>query len=93
LAFNAPVDVQLTDHDIVQPDLVVVLGDRTRMITHAKIDGAPDLVVEILSPSTSSNDTALKKHLYERMGVGEYWIADPITAFSGSLQVRHADIW
>lgn len=47
------------------------------MITHAKIDGAPDLVVEILSPSTSSNDTALKKHLYERMSVGEYWIADP----------------
>lgn len=77
LVFNAPVDVQLTDHDIVQPDLVVVLKDRTRMITHTKIVGAPDLVVEILSPSTAAIDTSLKKQLYERMGVGEYWVADP----------------
>jgi Uma2 family endonuclease len=83
LVFNAPVDVQLTEHDIVQPDLVVVLkngadgNDRTRMITHTKINGAPDLVVEILSPSTAADDTVLKKQLYERTGVAEYWIADP----------------
>jgi Uma2 family endonuclease len=77
LVFNAPVDVQLTDHDIVQPDLVVVLKDRTRMITDTKTVGAPDLVVEILSPSTAAIDTSLKKQLYERTGVGEYWVADP----------------
>lgn len=77
LVFNAPVDVQLTEYDIVQPDLVVVLKDRTRMITHTKINGVPDLIVEILSPSTAANDTALKKQLYERTGVTEYWIADP----------------
>jgi Uma2 family endonuclease len=77
LVFDAPVDVQLTDHDIVQPDLVVVLKDRTRMITHAKIVGAPDLIVEILSPSTTVIDTSLKKQVYERTGVGEYWVADP----------------
>ena len=77
LVFNAPIDVQLSDHDIVQPDLVAVLADRTQMITPTKINGVPDLVVEILSPSTASNDTSLKKHLYERTGVGEYWIADP----------------
>ncbi|RLS82734.1 MAG: Uma2 family endonuclease, partial [Planctomycetota bacterium] len=53
LVFNPPVDVQLTEHDIVQPDLVVVLKDRTRMITPTKINGVPDLVVEILSPSTA----------------------------------------
>jgi Uma2 family endonuclease len=77
LVFDAPVDVQLTDHDIVQPDLVVVLKDRARMITHTKIVGAPDLVVEILSPATAAIDTILKKQLYERTGVGAYWIADP----------------
>jgi len=80
LVFNAPIDVQLTEHDIVQPDLVVVLKvpiDRTRMITQTKINGVPDLVVEILSPSTAAIDTALKKQLYERTGVAEYWIADP----------------
>ena len=77
LVFNPPVDVQLTEHDIVQPDLVVVLKDRTRMITPTKINGVPDLVVEILSPSTAAADTTLKKQLYERTGVAEYWIADP----------------
>jgi len=77
VVYNAPVDVQLTDHDIVQPDLVVVLAARTQMITPTKIKGVPDLVVEILSPSTASNDLALKRQLYERTGVAEYWIADP----------------
>ena len=77
LVFNAPVDVQLTDHDIVQPDLVVVLKDRAKLITDANIDGPPDLVVEILSPLTLVADTARNKQLYERTGVGEYWVADP----------------
>jgi Uma2 family endonuclease len=77
VVYNAPVDVQLTDHDIVQPDLVVVLAPRTQMITPTKIKGTPDLIVEILSPSTASNDLSLKKQLYERTGVAEYWIADP----------------
>jgi len=77
LVFNAPCDVQLTDHDIVQPDLIVVLKERARMITPTKINGVPDLVVEILSASMASHDTELKKQLYERTGVGEYWIADP----------------
>lgn len=77
LVFDAPVDVQLTEHDIVQPDLVVVLAGRTQMIAPTKINGVPDLVVEILSASTAANDTTLKKQLYERTGVAEYWIADP----------------
>lgn len=77
IVFNAPVDVQLTEHDIVQPDLVVILADRTRMITPTKVNGVPDLIIEILSPSNAAHDTALKKQLYERTGVAEYWIADP----------------
>ena len=94
VVYNAPVDVQLTDHDIVQPDLVVVLAARTRMITPTKIKGVPDLVVEILSPSTASNDLALKRQLYERTGVTEYWIADPDNHTLTQLELvdgRYAD--
>ena len=73
---DAPIDVQFSDYDVVQPDLVVVLKDN-RIITTTKLKGAPDLVVEILSPSTSKRDESLKKELYERNGVPEYWIVDP----------------
>jgi Uma2 family endonuclease len=77
VVFNAPVDVQLTEYDIVQPDLLVILAARARMITPTKVNGVPDLIIEILSPSNAAHDTALKKHLYERTGVAEYWIVDP----------------
>jgi Uma2 family endonuclease len=69
LVFNAPVDVQLSNHDIVQPDLVVLLKGTRARVTPAKINGAPDLLVEILSPSTAANDQHLKRKVYERAGV------------------------
>ncbi len=75
--YDAPIDVQLSEFDIVQPDLVIVLNENIRRITPTKIKVAPHLVVEILSPSTSGNDRTLKKDLYERSGVSEYWIVDP----------------
>ena len=73
---DAPVDVQLTETDIVQPDLVVVLAEN-RIITPSKVKGSPDHLIEILSPGTESNDRTLKRNLYERTGVREYWIVDP----------------
>ena len=73
---NAPIDLQLSDTDVVQPDIVVVLKDR-RIITTTKIKGIPDLVIEILSPSTREYDQQLKKRLYEQSQVPEYWIVDP----------------
>jgi Uma2 family endonuclease len=75
--FDAPVDVQLSDFDIVQPDLVIVLNKNVKKITPTKIKVAPDLVVEILSPSPAGYDNSLKLQLYERSGVPEYWIVDP----------------
>ncbi len=75
--FDAPIDVQLSDYHIVQPDLVVLLNDGAARITKLKIDGPPDLLVEILAPSTSTNDLTLKRRLYEQAGVREYWIVDP----------------
>ena len=72
----APVDVELTENDIVQPDFVVVLSERASIIEPSRIVGAPDLVVEIVSPSSRDHDTVHKLALYERTGVGEYWIVD-----------------
>ena len=73
----APVDVELTETDIVQPDLIVVLAEHDSIVTQTRIIGSPDLLVEILSPSNPQADTMLKLELYRRVGVGAYWIVDP----------------
>lgn len=72
VVFNAPVDLQLSKQDIVQPDLVIVLHERRHILTPAKIKGVPNLVVEILSPSNERYDLEVKRELYERCGVPEY---------------------
>lgn len=73
--FYAPMDVVLDDFSVVQPDLLVVC-DPEKM-TVANIQGAPDLVVEILSPATRLRDKREKKVLYERFGVREYLVVYP----------------
>ena len=73
--FYAPMDVVLDDFNVVQPDLLVICDPNK--ITEANIQGSPDLVVEILSPSTKLKDKREKKALYERFGVREYLIVYP----------------
>lgn len=73
---NAPIDVQFSDCDVVQPDLVVVLKQNA-IITATRVRGVPDLVVEILSPSNRSYDMNIKRQLYEQAGVPEFWLVDP----------------
>ncbi|MCA8971022.1 MAG: Uma2 family endonuclease [Planctomycetes bacterium] len=73
---TAPIDVQFSKHDIVQPDLVVMLADNVQIIAESRIIGAPDLVIEILSPSTAKHDRERKFTLYEKSGVHEYWLVD-----------------
>jgi Uma2 family endonuclease len=77
--FPAPFDVRfitgIADNTVVQPDLVVIL-DKSKLDDKACCVGAPDLVVEILSPSTARRDTVVKSALYQRMGVREFWIVD-----------------
>ena len=75
--FLSPVDVVFTTHDVVEPDLVFVAGDQTDILTEANIQGAPAIVVEILSKSTRSRDERIKKELFDRGGVREYWMVDP----------------
>ena len=74
--FIAPVDVVLSDTDVVQPDLVFVSSERSHIITQRNIRGAPDLVIEILSPGTAERDRTLKCALYALHGVKEYWMVD-----------------
>lgn len=78
LVFFAPFDVVLTDHDIVQPDIIFVSNERKAIVTEKNIKGAPDILIEILSPGTRERDLLFKKVLYARHGIKEYWIADPI---------------
>jgi Uma2 family endonuclease len=73
----APSDVVLSNYDVFQPDILFVSNERRNRITEANIQGAPDLVVEILSPSTEQYDRGYKQTLYGRHGVREYWIVDP----------------
>ena len=77
LAVDSPVDVVLADHSVVQPDVVYVTRARSSIIRE-RIEGAPDLVVEILSPGTARRDLGEKLRLYAEAGVAEYWIVDPV---------------
>ncbi len=76
-AILSPIDVRLADHSIVQPDLVYVTAAR-REVLRDLVFGAPDLAVEILSPSTARRDLGPKMRLYAESGIAEYWLVDPI---------------
>jgi Uma2 family endonuclease len=73
----APIDLRLEDSDVYQPDLVFVAAADGDRLGERAIEGAPDLVVEVLSPSTAGYDLRQKRDAYERHGVKEYWIVDP----------------
>src|SRR5207247_3309030 len=77
-AFVAPVDVVTSTFDVVEPDLLYFSNERAaEVLTPKHATGAPELVVEIASKSTRKRDATIKKQLYERSGVVEYWVADP----------------
>ena len=75
--FFAPFDVLLSEFNIFVPDLVYISKERSHQLTAKNLQGAPNLVVEILSPSTKSRDKRLKRDVYKRTGVEEYWTVDP----------------
>ncbi len=74
---DAPVGVRLSDEDVLEPDLLVVLREHLDRIGRQVVEGPPDVVVEILSPGTARRDLGPKRRAYEAAGVVEYWIVDP----------------
>jgi Uma2 family endonuclease len=75
--FLARLDVVMSDHDVVEPDLLFVAGDQQSILTEANVQGPPALVVEVLSPSTRRRDEGIKRRLFDQKGVREYWLVDP----------------
>jgi Uma2 family endonuclease len=75
--YSAPFDTVFTQWDVVEPDLLFVAADQMNILTEPNVQGAPALVVEILSPGTKRRDLGVKRELYDRGGVREYWIVDP----------------
>jgi Uma2 family endonuclease len=77
--YGNPIDVVLSNFDVVEPDVVYVSHERCdRYLTERCLAGPPELVVEVLSPGTARIDTGRKLRLYDRYGVDEYWIVDPV---------------
>jgi len=77
--FMAPLDVLFSRFDVVEPDVLYVAAENAERLLERYVDGAPDLVVEVLSPSSRSIDNVRKPRLYDAYGVREYWLADPKT--------------
>ena len=83
--FPGPIDVLFGEGDYVQPDLVFVRADRKEVVSLRGIEGPPDLIIEILSPSTADRDRGVKLERYRHHRVPEYWIVDP--------DARAVEVW
>ena len=88
--FLAPLDVVFTKWDVVEPDLLFVADDQDAIVTDKNVQGAPALVVEIVSPGTRRRDEQIKRQLFDRAGVREYWIVDPDVSVVRVFR-RHTD--
>lgn len=94
VVLDAPMDVILSEFDVVEPDIIYISNQNRGIITERAIEGVPDLIVEIISVSSRKMDKVIKKKLYEHYGVSEYWIIDPeidlleVYKLSGSIYIK-----
>ncbi len=84
--FIAPCDVYLSEHDVVQPDVLFIANANLGVLAEDGVHGAPDLVIEVLSPATAQLDKKQKRRIYSRAGVKELWLVDPLL-----LQIQRYD--
>ena len=91
--FVAPFDVRLDAHTFIQPDLVFVSDARLGIVDEVNCKGAPDLVVEVLSPSTRQLDLTTKRERYAKAGVGDYWLVDGDEAELRVLRLNAAGVY
>ncbi len=89
--FEAPCDVVLADDNVLQPDIFFVRKERAIIIGDANLQGAPDLAIEILSTHTRAKDLEVKRKIYAKHGVQEYWIVDPDAATIEVLVLSETD--
>ncbi len=89
--FFAPYDVYLDEENVLQPDILFVSQERSNIIGENNIQGAPDLVVEILSEATAYRDAVQKKMLYARFGVKEYWMVAPKEKFIEMYSLKNKE--
>lgn len=75
--FDAPIDIVFDDDEVFQPDIVFIKSENQGIIHKTAIHGIPDLIVEIVSPSSTFYDTVEKKEIYRKYGVKEYWLIFP----------------
>ena len=76
--YLSPLDVVISRFDVVEPDLLYMSNERAaQILTDANVQGVPELVIEVGSPSTRKRDETIKRRLYEKSGVSEYWVVDP----------------
>ena len=74
--WHAPLDVVLSRENVLEPDVAVILSERASIVAHNNVQGAPDLVIEVLSEGTRRKDRTVKRRLYEQHGVREIWLVD-----------------
>jgi Uma2 family endonuclease len=92
--YGAPLDVILSNHDVVEPDVQYISHERMKQLEPSQwIKGAPNLVVEIASPATRKRDATVKRDAYARFGVDEYWIVDPDRANVEAYRLTRGRYW
>lgn len=89
--YAAPFDTVFSNISVVQPDVLFIRKDRLHILTDANVQGPPDLVIEVISPSSTATDQTVKRQLYAQYGVPHYWQAHPLEHWIRAFELRGAD--